>query len=264
MNNNSGPILGEDHILQRDAAVTALLESLWSLASKLDLNPEYICDEIRRIAAQEKPSETPATDKVHVFDTMTIQPLSEILAEWYDNSRFVDAWGEPIPLPSQGEVSIATLLSIVNEKTKTDLTVERVIELLTVANCITKLENGEWVATRYGFPVNAQSAAATLTHLDKLAGFALTVAHNDENPDDDRPLFVAHNERCAASQKGLVAGMTKEVALNVLRDIYAQMKSVEDDESTINVSVGVYFAMNDRVDELVRERRSMNGKNRTG
>jgi len=251
-------LLREDHILQRDAAVTALLESLWSLASKLDLDAEYICAEIRRIASKEKGEGSKDQETVHVFDTMTIQPLSDVLAEWHDNSMFVDAWGEPLALPREGAISVSAILDIVKMKTKTALTVDEVIALLTVANCLEVISDGEYVATRYVFPFNAQSATATLTHLDKLAGFALTVAHNDQHPDDDRPLFVAHNERCAASQKGLVVGMTKEVAMNVLRDIYAQMKPVEDGEEAINVSVGVYFALNDRVDELMEERRSEN------
>jgi hypothetical protein len=168
--------------------------------------------------------------------------IGHVLTLWFDDPFYVDARGNPIPLPLRGRApSLASLIQHVDP----DLDPKRVLKLLIQADAVRP--NGKRYAPRSravafrgtGAPLHARNLRALL-------GLLHTIEHNNE-PKNEVPAwfeYVAENPRFPVSAREPFDARLREDAMTFLFNQDSRMlnheRRAKPGEPTVRMGVGVF------------------------
>jgi len=168
--------------------------------------------------------------------------VSHVLTLWFDDPFYVDARGDPLPLPLRGPApSLASLIQHVDSA----IDPKQVLKMLIRADAVRRIggryaPRGRAVAFRgTGAPVHAQNLRALL-------GMLRTLEHNIEPKDKVPPWFeyVAENPRFPVSAREAYDARLREDAMTFLRNQDSRMlnceRTAKPGEPTVRIGVGVY------------------------
>jgi hypothetical protein len=168
--------------------------------------------------------------------------VSHVLTLWFDDPFYVDARGDPLPLPLRGPApSLASLIQHVDPT----LNATQVLKRLIRADAVRR------VGTRYAPRSRAVALRGTgaplhLRNLRALLGMLRTIEHNSE-PKDKVPAwfeYVAENPRFPVSAREPFDARLREDAMTFLRGQDSRMlnheRRAKPGEPTVRMGVGVY------------------------
>jgi Family of unknown function (DUF6502) len=168
--------------------------------------------------------------------------VGHVLTLWFGDPFYVDARGDPLPLPLRG--SAPSLASIVQHVDPT-LNVTQVLKCLIRADAVRRMGNrysprSRAVAFRgTGAPLHARNLRALL-------GMLRTLEHNIEPKDKVPPWFeyVAENPRFPVSAREPFDVSLRQDAMTFLRNQDSRMLShqrkAKPGEAAVRMGVGVY------------------------
>ncbi|MHB8816471.1 MAG: DUF6502 family protein [Steroidobacteraceae bacterium] len=184
----------------------------------------------RRIAEQERRA---ARDLIDV---------SHVLTLWFGDPFYVDARGDPLPLPLRGPAP--SLASLVRHIAPT-------LNATKVLKCLMRVDAVRRIGSRYAPRSRAVALRGTgaplhTWNLRALLGMLRTLEHNTE-PKDKVPSwfeYVAENPRFPASAREPFDARFREDAMTFLRNQDSRMlnheRKADAGEPTVRMGVGVY------------------------
>lgn len=193
--------------------------------------------------------------------------VGHVLTLWFGDPLYVDARGDPLPLPLRGPApSLASLVQHVDPT----LSVSQVLKCLIRADAVRPRgrrysPHSRAVAFRgTGAPLHARNLRALL-------GMLRTLEHNIEPKDKVAPWFeyVAENPRFPVSAREPFDVSLREDAMTFLRNqdsrMLSQQRKLKPGEPTVRMGVGVYRFEEEILPEtsaMRRTRRPRLGSNR--
>jgi hypothetical protein len=174
-----------------------------------------------------------------------------ILAVWYQDSRFVDELGVPVPLPLDGDShSVRALFDQVSGSAEgvADGVVNDIVERLVAHDSLRQLPDGQYHPLKRTFSVNAKGPAMNAMFA-RLAGFVETVAFNAKH--GGRFERTAKVKSFPAEAVPLVIAALQESGMQFLEQIDSVLEKHREQavpgqaSQTKEIGVGVYLLERD-------------------
>ena len=168
--------------------------------------------------------------------------VSHVLTLWFGDPFYVDARGDPLPLPLRGPApSLASLIQHVDPA----LDATEVLKRLIRADAVRR-KGSRYAPRSRAVALRGTGAPLHARNLRALLGMLRTLEHNTE-PKDEVPSwfeYVAENPRFPVSAREPFDARLREDAMTFLRNQDSRMLSHErkakSGEATVRMGVGVY------------------------